>query len=183
MKNEATEETQNDFFHLPVMAHEAIGALKLTPGNTVIDATLGGGGHAALILKAISPSGKLIGIDRDEDALSAAQKNLSWASERTTFVHGRMGDLKRIMEQLGVKSVHGIIADLGVSSFQLDSGERGFSFRLNGPLDMRMDRSSGKSALKMIGEMGEENLMRLIRDFGYARNQGNGCPGSYRRRP
>jgi 16S rRNA (cytosine1402-N4)-methyltransferase len=169
MKSDATEETQNDFFHLPVMAHEVIEALKLAPGNTVIDATLGGGGHAALILKATSPSGKLIGIDRDEDALSAAHKKLSWASERTTFVHGRMGDLKKIMEQLEVKSAHGIIADLGVSSFQLDSQDRGFSFRLDGPLDMRMDRSSGKSAVKMIGEISEEDLVRLIRDFGEER--------------
>ncbi len=170
MKRVVKEESQNDFFHLPVMAREVIDALKPAPGNTVIDATLGGGGHAALILEATSPTGRLIGIDRDEDALRAAKKNLSWASERTTFVHGRMGDLKKIIRRLGVESVHGIIADLGVSSFQLSSANRGFSFLQNGPLDMRMDRSSGRSALEMLSDMSEADLAQLIKDFGEERH-------------
>ncbi|MFH1830273.1 MAG: 16S rRNA (cytosine(1402)-N(4))-methyltransferase RsmH [Pseudomonadota bacterium] len=170
MRQDVPVEPRKDFFHLPVMAGEVVAALGLKPGNTVIDTTLGGGGHAALILEAISPSGKLIGIDQDKDALSAAQKKLSWASGRVTFVHGKMGDIKKILRQLGVTSADGIIADLGVSSFQLNSADRGFSFRGDGPLDMRMDKSSGRSAQELLSEIEEEELALLIKNFGEERH-------------
>jgi 16S rRNA (cytosine1402-N4)-methyltransferase len=169
MTSAAAAELREDFFHLPVMAAEVIDALRLSPGDTVIDVTLGGGGHAALILSAITPSGQLIGIDRDEDALDAARKNLSWASKQTKLVHGMMGDLDKILDRVGISAANGILADLGVSSFQLESAERGFSFRLNGPLDMRMDKSCGKSARDLLSDIDEEELASLISDFGEER--------------
>ena len=160
------------FFHLAVMPDEVVGSLKPSPGDTVIDVTVGGGGHAALILEAISPSGTLIGIDRDEDALASARERLSRMDGSVRLIHGRMGDLESILQNAGIERADCILADLGVSSFQFDEGARGFSIRNEGPLDMRMDASRGRSARDLIRESSAEELERIVREYGEERYAG-----------
>jgi len=161
---------RKEFLHLPVMADEVIESLGPRPGDTVVDATVGGGGHAALILERVVPSGTLIGIDRDGDAIAASKRRLAAFGERVRLVHGRMGEIGAILEGLGVPGADAVLADLGVSSFQFDMGDRGFSIRNPGPLDMRMDRSEGTSARDIIRESDAEELERIFREFGEERH-------------
>ncbi|MFA5689425.1 MAG: 16S rRNA (cytosine(1402)-N(4))-methyltransferase RsmH [Kiritimatiellales bacterium] len=152
--------------HIPVLLSETIDLLVTDLSGTYIDGTLGCGGHAAEILKRLSPAGRLIGMDRDLDALAAAGKNLKPFGDRAVRVHGNFAEMKMRCEQIGVNEVTGILLDLGVSSPQLDIAERGFSFAKDGPLDMRMDRTQPGSAAALVNELPEEELAGIIFRFG-----------------
>src|ERR1700761_7429311 len=132
------------------MPDETLALLEPRAGGVYCDATLGGGGHAERILRASAPDGRLIGIDRDQAALAAAGERLRPFGDRVTLVHGAFGDVRAHLAALGLSAIDGFVADLGVSSPQLDVGARGFSFRNEGPLDMRMDSSAGETAEALI---------------------------------
>ncbi|MCA9608134.1 MAG: 16S rRNA (cytosine(1402)-N(4))-methyltransferase RsmH [Myxococcales bacterium] len=152
------------------MLNETLECLAPCAGRTYADATVGGGGHSAGILERSAPDGRLIGVDRDEAALSAARERLAPWGERVTLVHGPFAELRSILAGVGVPRVAGLVADLGVSSPQLDRPERGFSFRADGPLDMRMDRSGDvPTALELIESLGERELADVIYELGEER--------------
>ncbi len=159
-------------YHTPVMLSEVLEWIDVEHGSLVVDVTLGGGGHADALLKKISPDGVLIGIDRDRDAIESAKKRLAWAGDRVKLVEGTFGVLPYLLDEIGVKSVDGIIADLGVSSFQFDVGERGFSFRADAPLDMRMSSGVGESAADLIERMTEDEIKKILVEFGDERFPG-----------
>ena len=154
------------------MPEETLRLLEPRAGGVYCDATLGGGGHAERILRATAPDGRLIGIDRDPAALQAAGARLSPFGERVTLVHGTFGEARAILERLGVVPVDGFVLDLGVSSPQLDRGERGFSFRQAGPLDMRMDPTAGETAEGLIRRIGVDELADILRRYGEERYAG-----------
>ncbi|MSP62591.1 MAG: 16S rRNA (cytosine(1402)-N(4))-methyltransferase RsmH [Myxococcales bacterium] len=155
-----------DFAHITVLADQAVQLLAPRPGGVYCDATLGGGGHAARVLDASSPDGRLIGIDRDPDALAAARERLSPYGDRVTLVHGAFGDARAILEQLGALPVDGFLLDLGISSPQIDRAERGFSFSRPGPLDMRMDPTEGETAGELIRRVTTEELGEILKRYG-----------------
>jgi 16S rRNA (cytosine1402-N4)-methyltransferase len=155
-----------DFAHTTVLPDEALHYLAPRPGGLYCDATVGGGGHAHRILEASSPDGRLVGIDRDPDALAAARARLAPFGERVTLVHGAFGDARSILERLGAVPVDGFLLDLGISSPQVDRAERGFSFRGAGPLDMRMDPTCGETARDLLRRVGVDELATLLRDYG-----------------
>ncbi|MBT3181501.1 MAG: 16S rRNA (cytosine(1402)-N(4))-methyltransferase RsmH [Deltaproteobacteria bacterium] len=155
-------------YHLPVMLREVVDYLQPSLGNTFVDVTLGGAGHAKAILKAIGPDGTFIGIDRDEDALDEVKEVID-SYRNASAIHGRMGDIKNILKEMEIKSVDGILADLGVSSHQFDVIERGFSFRGDAPLDMRMDRSKGESASELLSRLDEDELVKILSELGEER--------------
>jgi 16S rRNA (cytosine1402-N4)-methyltransferase len=157
------------FRHRSVLAEEALSWLAPRSGGTYLDGTVGGGGHAAQILAAAVPGGLLIGFDRDLQALAAAAERLAPWADRCTLVHGNFADLDRELDRLGVDRIDGLLLDLGVSSPQLDAGERGFSFLLDGPLDMRMDRDRGATAADLVNDLSEVELTRILREFGEER--------------
>lgn len=163
------------FQHQSVLLGETIAALSPRDGETYCDCTLGGGGHSEAILEA-APGCRLIGIDRDLDALAAARQRLERFGERVTFVHGAFGELPALLEGLRQsaggepRQIHGIIADLGVSSWQLDAPERGFSFARVGPLDMRMDGSRGPTALELMHSLEVDDLANVIFELGEERH-------------
>lgn len=157
------------FRHESVLAREVVELLQPKSGDLVLDGTLGGGGHARLILEASSPDGRLIGLDRDPEALAAATEWLQPYAHRIQLRPGNFAQLADHLEALGVAGVDGLLLDLGVSSHQLDCAERGFSFREDGPLDMRMDPTSGLSAAEFLAEVEEKELKRVLRDFGEER--------------
>jgi len=152
------------------MPQEVLDCLAPVPGGVYLDGTVGGGGHARLILEASAPGGRLIGLDRDRDALAAAAANLASFGDQAILRHARFTEAGRILAELGLAAVDGILLDLGVSSFQLDTPERGFSFRDDGPLDMRMDRSGGPTAAELVNQLEEGELARIFRDFGEERH-------------
>jgi 16S rRNA (cytosine1402-N4)-methyltransferase len=152
------------------MPEETLALLAPRAGGVYCDATVGGGGHAERILRATAPDGRLIGIDRDPAALAAAGARLSAFGERVTLVHGAFGEARDILERLG--AVDGFVLDLGVSSPQLDRGERGFSFRQPGPLDMRMDPTAGETAEGLIRRIGVDELAGILRRWGEERYAG-----------
>lgn len=152
--------------HIPVLKREVLNWLAPKPGGIYVDSTLGLGGHAEAILEASAPHGVLIGIDRDTEALAIARERLRRFGGRVLFVHGCFGEIRNHLRGLGIEGVDGVIADLGVSSLQLEDAERGFSFRLDGPLDMRMDRGSGLSALEWIQRLNEEALSEVLFRYG-----------------
>ena len=156
-------------FHVPVMLAEVLHYLDPQSGETVIDGTVGGGGHAIEIAKRILPGGRLIGIDRDEEALDAASKRLSEFSGNVTLVKGDFGNLEAIARDLDIQAIDGALLDLGVSSHQLDTAERGFSFRQDAPLDMRMDRTQRLTAREIVNLYSERHLAEIIRDYGEER--------------
>lgn len=148
--------------HLSVMLQETVDALAVRQGGCYVDGTLGSAGHAAEILKRAGATGRLLGIDRDPEALKRSRERLSQLPGTVRLAHGAHGDLYRIAKANGFELVDGILLDLGVSSDQLDTPERGFSFRFDGPLDMRMDTSQGESAADVIAEAGEHELATLF---------------------
>lgn len=156
-------------WHSPVMSREVVEFLKCRPDGFYVDGTLGGGGHAEEILKATSPSGRLLGIDRDLDAVEFAKERLKIFGKRVWVVHGLFSHIDEIMSSLGVKHADGILLDLGVSSYQLDTDSRGFSFRGEALLDMRMDKTSGESLLGFLNQVTEEELADVIYKFGEER--------------
>jgi 16S rRNA (cytosine1402-N4)-methyltransferase len=154
-----------DFHHQSVMPEEVIRFLNPQPGRTYLDGTLGGAGHAGLILEHCTPGGTLIGIDQDQEALQAATKRLAGFGTAARLIHGNFSDL----DQLGIQGLDGFILDLGVSSHQLDNAARGFSFQQNAALDMRMNTSRGETAADLLNELPEEELERIIREYGEER--------------
>jgi len=160
---------QNLKYHTPVMLNEVIEFLRLKPGQVIVDATIGTGGHSKAILERISPGGRLIGIDRDEESLGVAGQRLIDYAASCDFVHSNFVDIDKALKGLNVKKVDGILFDLGVSSFQLDDPARGFSFLNEGPLDMRLDRSSYISAYDLVNNLNEEEISALLWNFGQER--------------
>jgi 16S rRNA (cytosine1402-N4)-methyltransferase len=155
------------FEHISVMSRETIDALNIKPDGIYADGTLGGGGHSAIICERLT-SGKLIGIDRDENAIAAASEKIK--SKNFFPIRGNFHDLRDILSNLNIAAVDGILLDLGVSSHQLDTPERGFSYRFDGPLDMRMDKRSPLTAEKIINEFSEKELTKIFFDFGEERH-------------
>ena len=154
-----------EFNHVSVLLNECLEALNIKENGIYVDGTLGGAGHSSEILKRLSNEGRLIGIDQDKDALRAAGKRLQNYSN-VTFVHNNFHNIGAILEELEIEKVDGILMDLGVSSYQLDEGERGFSYMKDAPLDMRMNRENNFSAYEVVNEYSEEELYRIIRDYG-----------------
>ncbi len=155
--------------HIPVMLDEVIEYLKLAPGQTIVDATLGTGGHSLEILKRITPGGRLIGIDRDEDSLEICRQRLSEFKDSCEFVHANFSDLDQVLAGLGIESIDGIFFDLGISTYQLKDPQRGFSFQEDGPLDMRLDKSSYISAYDLVNNLNENEISHLLWSFGQER--------------
>ncbi|MHB0913014.1 MAG: 16S rRNA (cytosine(1402)-N(4))-methyltransferase RsmH [Armatimonadota bacterium] len=155
-------------YHKPVMLAEVLEYLRPASGNTVIDCTVGGGGHSIEIVKRILP-GKLIGIDRDDEALAAAADRLKDFKQHVILEKGNFGDLEAIARKHDIQAVDGVLFDLGVSSRQLEAAERGFSFRYDAPLDMRMDTSQRLTAEELVNTVSEKHLMEIIRDYGEER--------------
>ncbi|MBE6067857.1 MAG: 16S rRNA (cytosine(1402)-N(4))-methyltransferase RsmH [Clostridium lundense] len=154
-----------EFKHVSVLLNETIDSLNIKEDGIYVDCTLGGAGHSSEILKRLSDKGRLIGIDQDEDALSAAKEKLK-DYKNVTFVHDNFYNIENILENLGIEKVDGIIADLGVSSYQLDEKDRGFSYMNDAPLDMRMDRRIEFSAYNVVNEYSFEELYKVIREYG-----------------
>jgi len=164
-----TTEISHDPGHAPVLLEEAMEFLAPIPGGTYCDATVGLGGHTSALLQRSSPDGRLIAIDRDQDALARAGATLAPFGDRVAFVHARFGTIRTVLEGCGTPLVDGCIVDLGVSSMQLDRSERGFSFRHSGPLDMRMDQSQGETAAEFLRRADEDEIERILRDLGEER--------------
>jgi 16S rRNA (cytosine1402-N4)-methyltransferase len=148
---------------------EVVSWLQPRPGGLFCDATVGMGGHARAILEQTAPDGRLVGIDRDRDALAEAKVALQSFGDRVTLVHAPFARARAVLEELGVVPVDGFLVDLGVSSPQLDRAERGFSFRSGGPLDMRMDQSTGETLGEFLGRVDEADLEHIIREYGEER--------------
>jgi 16S rRNA (cytosine1402-N4)-methyltransferase len=152
--------------HVPVLVGEVVLALRPQAHGVYVDATLGEGGHAEALLRAMGPSGRLIGIDRDAEVLEVARQRLAPIGSRVDIVHGHAAELRSILDLLEVPRVDGILLDLGVSSYQLETAERGFSFAREGPLDMRMDRTAEPTAATLVNTLGEGELVNLIMRHG-----------------
>lgn len=157
-----------EFKHKPVMLEECIKGLNIKPDGIYVDGTLGGAGHGKEIVKKLSAEGKLIGIDRDEEALQAAKENLK-EFDNVTYVHDNHDNIKKILQNLNIEKVDGILLDLGVSSYQLDERNRGFSYLGENELDMRMDKTQKLTARKVVNEYEEESLANLIFEYGEER--------------
>lgn len=154
-----------EFNHVSVLLNECLEGLNIKENGIYVDGTLGGAGHSSEILKRLSKEGRLIGIDQDTDALKAAKEILKDYSN-VTFVHSNFSNIENVLNNLNIDGVDGILMDLGVSSYQLDEGERGFSYMKDAPLDMRMNRENDFSAYNVVNEYSEEDLYRIIRDYG-----------------
>ena len=152
-----------EFRHLSVMLQETVDLLNVRPGGVYVDCTLGGGGHSEEILRRLAGTGRLYGIDRDEDALRAARERLGDAPNFTA-IHGNFHDLLSLLANEGISEADGVVVDLGVSSYQLDAKERGFSYHGEAPLDMRMDRSDSLTAREIVNTWPKEELARILRE-------------------
>jgi 16S rRNA (cytosine1402-N4)-methyltransferase len=155
---------------LPVLLDEAMAWLDPKPGGRYCDATLGAGGHARAVLERSAPDGRLVGLDRDPAAIAKAGALLQAFGDRVTLVHARFSEARDVLDRLGMTPVDGFLVDLGVSSPQLDRAERGFSFRVDGPLDMRMDPTAGETAADLLRRVDEAELTRIIREQGEERH-------------
>ena len=156
-----------EFNHYSVLLNETIEHLNIRPDGIYVDGTLGGGGHAYQVCKRLSKEGRFIGIDQDKDAICAAGERLSEFSDLVTIVRNNYCNIRQVLREQGIDKVDGIVLDLGVSSFQLDTPERGFTYRsADAPLDMRMDDRQPKTAKDIVNEYSEMELFRIIRDYG-----------------
>lgn len=156
-----------EFKHYSVLLEETIDNLNIKPDGVYVDGTLGGGGHSYQICKRLTDGGRLIGIDQDKDAIAAAGERLKEFEDRVTIVRSNYSNIKNVLQDLGIEKVDGIVLDLGVSSFQLDTPERGFTYRSeDAPLDMRMDDRQKLTAKDIVNEYSEAELFRIIRDYG-----------------
>lgn len=155
-----------EFSHKSVLLNETIDALQIKPDGIYVDGTLGGGGHSYEICKRLSDKGRLIGIDQDAAAIEAATERLGEFKDRVTIIRSNYCEMKRQLNSIGVTAVDGIILDLGVSSYQLDTAERGFIYREDVPLDMRMDQRQARTAKDIVNDYSEMELYRIIRDYG-----------------
>lgn len=154
-----------EFKHISVLLDESVDALTLEDGGIYVDGTLGGGGHSYKILSK-NKSSKLIGIDRDKEAIKAAGERLKEFGDRVTFINDNFKNVKSILEHLNVEEIDGAVLDLGVSSYQLDNGDRGFSYMHDAPLDMRMNRDDALSAYEVVNTYSEEELTKIFYDYG-----------------
>ena len=154
-----------EFLHKPVMLQECIKGLNIKEDGIYVDGTLGGAGHSNEIAKKLSSRGLLIGIDRDEEALEAAKKKLEKYSN-IKYIHGNHDDIEELISKIGINKVDGILLDLGVSSYQLDERNRGFSYMGEADLDMRMDKTQSLTAKEVINTYNEEELRRIISEYG-----------------
>ncbi len=155
--------------HVPVMVTEAMEALNAHPGGWYVDCTLGAGGHARALLERIQPNGRLLAIDADPEAIENARQSLAAYCESVVLAQGNFGELGRICRDQGFEQTDGMLFDLGISSMQLDTAERGFSFQREAPLDMRFDSSTGPSAAEIVNSYSEQELARILWEFGEER--------------
>ena len=157
-----------NFHHISVLLNECLDGLAIRPDGTYLDCTLGGAGHSSEIVKRLGENGRHFGIDRDADAIMAATARIENMHAPAHFqaIRGNFHDAKMLLENAGVSGVDGILADLGVSSHQLDVRERGFSYHDEAPLDMRMDQSQPLSAYEIVNSWSEDELNRILRDYG-----------------
>ena len=155
--------------HIPVMITEVLSYLAIQPDGIYLDGTIGPGGHATPILKELAGDGKVVGIDRDEEALEICKKNLNASSSFLSLHHNSYNNIDKILAAEGFSAVHGILLDLGLSSPQLGSKNRGFSYRSDGPLDMRFNRSSGRPAGKLIDQVDQFSLAQIFKEYGEER--------------
>lgn len=160
------------FEHKSVLLKETVDSLNLKPGGTYVDGTLGGGGHAFEVLTRLGGKGRLIGIDQDADAIKAASERLACFQEQVTIVRDNYRNIRTVLEDLGIPQVDGIYLDLGVSSYQLDTADRGFTYRENAALDMRMDQRNGLTAADVVNGYSEDELFRILKDYGEERFAG-----------
>ncbi len=169
MADEAKETVA--FHHVSVMMEEAIAGLDIKQDGTYVDCTLGGGGHSGRIASALSSAGRLIGIDQDADAIAAARAHIESLSVECCldFVHDNFSHLDSVLAGLGIELVDGVLFDLGVSSYQIDTAERGFSYMQDAPLDMRMDRDAELSAFDVVNRYEADELTRIFREYGEER--------------
>lgn len=161
-----------EFGHKPVLYEEIIEGLQIKPHGIYLDGTLGGGGHSSGIVSRLTEGGLLVGIDQDADAIAAASDRLAPWSDRVRLIRDNYENAPRVLSGMGITGLDGIVLDLGVSSWQLDQAERGFSYRYDGPLDMRMDQRQSLSAREIVNGYSEEELRRILRDYGEERFAG-----------
>lgn len=179
-------EPASPLHHQPVLVSDVVALLAPRPNTVVVDGTVGGGGHSLAILPHLMPGGRLIAIDRDAQALEVASGRLTEFSPAIQFVHDEFRHLPSILSQAGVARVHGIVADLGISSFHVDQPDRGFSFASEGPLDMRMDRDQTTTAAQLLRRLSERDLAHLLETYGeerYARRIARGIIEARHSRP
>ena len=155
-----------EFVHKSVLLNETIDGLNIQPDGIYVDGTLGGGGHAYEVCRRLGDKGSIVGIDQDAAAIEAAGNRLKDFGEKVTIVRSNYCDMKSKLHELGIDKVDGIVLDLGVSSYQLDTAERGFSYREDAPLDMRMDTRQKMTAIDIVNDYEEMELYRVIRDYG-----------------
>ncbi|MFW5646530.1 MAG: 16S rRNA (cytosine(1402)-N(4))-methyltransferase RsmH [Acetivibrio ethanolgignens] len=155
-----------EFKHVSVLLDETIEGLNIKPDGIYVDGTLGGAGHAYEVCKRLSDKGCFVGIDQDEAAIWAGKERLREFGDRVSIVRSNYCNMKQVLHNLGIARVDGIVLDLGVSSYQLDTAERGFSYMEDAPLDMRMDRRQEKTAMDIVNGYSEKELFRVIRDYG-----------------
>ena len=155
-----------EFRHKSVLLNETVDNLNVRPGGIYVDGTLGGGGHSYEIAKRLEGKGRLIGIDQDEDAIKAAGERLEEYGDIVTIVRDNYCNIKNVLDSLGISKVDGIMLDLGVSSYQLDTADRGFSYMEDAPLDMRMDKRQQITAEDIVNDYDEIKLFHVIRDYG-----------------
>ena len=158
-----------DFHHVSVLRKETIANLITDTSGVYVDCTLGGGGHSRALADQLTGQATIIGLDQDRDAIAAATERLADTSCRHIFVQRNFRYISEVLDELGIDTVDGIMFDLGVSSYQLDTPDRGFSYMQDGPLDMRMDRSQGRSAYDIVNGYSEADLYRIIKDYGEER--------------
>lgn len=160
------------FIHIPIMVDDVLSLLAPARGGTFVDGTLGGGGHAAAILQKLPTGSRYYGVDRDEAAILASTERLAAYKDSFAAIYGNFFDMRRLLAENGVGQVDGILLDLGVSSYQLDKRDRGFSYHEEAPLDMRMDTSASLSAYTVVNSYSQEELRRILRDYGEERYAG-----------
>lgn len=173
MSSKGSKMEQIAFNHVSVLLKETVDGLNLKPGAVIVDGTMGFGGHTQEVLKRLDGTGRVICIDQDADAIAAATKRLEPWSDQIQIVRSNYVDMPLVLDSLGVDQVDGIMLDLGVSSFQLDEASRGFTYRMEGPLDMRMDQRNPVTAADLVNTCSKEELLRILWDYGeerYARN-------------
>ena len=155
-----------EFKHKSVLLEETIDGLNIKPDGIYVDGTLGGAGHASEVCRRLSAKGRFIGIDQDQDAIVAASERLAAYEDRVTIIRSNYCYMANELHSLGIQKVNGIVLDLGVSSYQLDNEERGFTYRTDAPLDMRMDQRQSRTAADIVNGYEERELYRIIRDYG-----------------